>query len=72
VLFILLEDEFGFLNAIVRREVEVAFREVARRAPFLLILGKIQRDGPVIQVVAEKLKPIRPGAALAFKSRDFR
>lgn len=72
VMFILLEDEHGFLNAIVRREVEIAYREVTRRAPFLLILGKIQRDGPVIQVLAEKLKPIRPRAALAFRSRDFR
>lgn len=72
VLFILMEDEFGFLNAIVRREVEIAYREVARRAPFLLILGRIQRDGPVIQILVEKLKPIRPKAALAFRSRDFR
>ncbi|MBM4186891.1 MAG: DNA polymerase III subunit alpha [Gemmatimonadetes bacterium] len=72
VMFILMEDEFGFLNAIVRREVEVAYRETARRAPFLLILGRIQRDGSVIQVLAEKLKPIRPQAALAFRSRDFR
>jgi error-prone DNA polymerase len=71
-MFILMEDEFGFLNAIVRREVELAYRETARRAPFLLILGRIQRDGPVIQVLAEKLKPIRPRAALAFRSRDFR
>ena len=67
-----MEDEFGFLNAIVRREVEVAFREVARRAPFLLILGRIQRDGPVVQIIAEKLKPLKPRAALAFRSRDFR
>ncbi|MEZ4457279.1 MAG: error-prone DNA polymerase [Gemmatimonadales bacterium] len=72
VLFILMEDEFGFLNAIVRREVEVTYREVARRAPFLLILGRIQRDGPVIQILAERLKPIRPQAALTFRSRDFR
>jgi error-prone DNA polymerase len=72
VMFILLEDEFGFLNAIVRREIETSYREVARRAPFLLILGRIQRDGPVIQILAEKLKPIRPRAALAFQSRDFR
>ncbi len=73
VMFILLEDEHGFLNAIVRREVELAYREVTRRSSFLLILGKIQRDGPgVVQVLAEKLKPIRPRAALTFHSRDFR
>ncbi|MSR02899.1 MAG: DNA polymerase III subunit alpha [Gemmatimonadetes bacterium] len=72
VMFILMEDEFGFLNAIVRKEVEELYREVTRRAPFLLILGRIQRDGPVIQVLAEKLKAIRPQAALAFRSRDCR
>ena len=72
VMFVLMEDEHGFLNAIVRREVETAYREVTRRAPFLLILGRSQRDGAVVQVLAEKLKPIRPAAALAFRSRDFR
>ncbi len=72
VLFILMEDEFGFLNVIVRREVEQTYREVVRHAPFLLVLGKIQRDGPVIQILAERLKPIRPRAALSFRSRDFR
>jgi len=72
VLFILMEDEFGFLNVIVRREVEQTYREVVRHVPFLLVLGKIQRDGPVIQILAERLKPIRPKAALAFRSRDFR
>lgn len=72
VLFVLLEDEYGYLNAIVRREVEQAHRETVRHAPFLFILGRIQRDGPVIQVVAERLKPLRPRAALAFRSRDFR
>ena len=72
VLFLLMEDEFGFLNVIVRREVEQACAETVRHAPFLLVLGKIQRDGPVIQILAERLKPIRPRAALAFRSRDFR
>jgi error-prone DNA polymerase len=72
VMFVLLEDEFGFLNAIVRREVQNAHYEVARHALFMLVLGTIQRDGDVIQILAERLKPIRPRAALAFKSRDFR
>lgn len=72
VLFVLMEDEFGFINAIVRKEVEIAHREIARRSAFLLILGRIQRDGPVVQILAERLKPIKPRAALAFRSRDFR
>jgi len=72
VLFILMEDEFGFLNFVVRREIEMAHREVVRHSPFLLIEGKIQRDGPVIQILAERMKPIRPKVALTFRSRDFR
>jgi error-prone DNA polymerase len=72
VMFLLLEDEFGFLNAIVRKEVQDAHREVVRHSLFLLILGTIQRDGPVIQILAERFKPIRPAATLGFKSRDFR
>jgi error-prone DNA polymerase len=72
VMFILLEDEFGFLNAIVRKEVESAHKEVVRHSLFLLLLGTIQRDGQAVQILAERLKPVRPRAALAFKSRDFR
>jgi error-prone DNA polymerase len=72
VMFILMEDEFGFLNAIVREEVERAHKEVVRHSLFLLLLGTIQRDGPAVQILAERLKPIRPRAALAFRSRDFR
>jgi error-prone DNA polymerase len=72
VMFVLMEDESGFINAIVRREVQATHQEIVRHSLFLLVLGKIQRDGQVIQILAERLKPIHPTAALAFKSRDFR
>jgi error-prone DNA polymerase len=72
VMFVLMEDELGFINAIVRKEVQETHQEIVRHSLFLLVLGKIQRDGQVIQILAERLKPIRPTAALAFKSRDFR
>ena len=59
-------------EARIKKYVEEAHREISRHSSFLLILGSIQRDGPVIQVIAERLKPILPKAALTFKSRNFR
>lgn len=72
VLFVLLEDELGFLNVIVRKELDPASQEAARHARFLLVTGAVQRDGPVVHVVAERVKEIRPKRALAFTSHDFR
>ncbi len=71
VLFVLLEDEQGFLNVIVRKELELASLEAARHARFLLVRGTVQRDGEVIHVIAERIKQIRPKRRLAFTSHDF-
>jgi error-prone DNA polymerase len=42
--FLLLEDEFGFLNVIVPAPVYEANREVIRFAPFLVVEGRVERD----------------------------
>ncbi len=71
VIFVLLEDEDGFLNVIVRPDLDEASREAARHARFLLVTGTVQRDGPVVHVIAERIKQIRPKRSLAFTSHDF-
>ena len=67
-----LEDETGLINVICSVGVWVRHRRVARAAPALVIDGRLERVETVINVVAERIRPLslRPGAGL--RSRDFR
>ncbi len=65
-----LEDETGLINVVVSIGCWTRYRRVARNAPALLIRGRIERQGAVVNVVAEKLEPLPVAAAPA--SRDFR
>jgi len=72
VTFMNLEDETGLINVICSVGVWVRHRRVARAAPALVIDGRLERVETVINVVAERIRPLslRPGAGL--RSRDFR
>ena len=69
--FIGLEDETGLINVVVSVGCWTFHRKVARTAPALLVRGRIERQGAVVNVIAEKLEPlpITDGASM---SRDFR
>jgi error-prone DNA polymerase len=73
VTFMTLEDETGFVNLVVWRDVFKKFEVIAKTAPFLGISGKIQAKEGVVHLIAEKfwvprlnLTPETAG------SRDFR
>jgi error-prone DNA polymerase len=55
VIFITLEDETGIVNVVVWPKVFENNRRVVMTAQFLLVRGRIQREGLVIHVVAEEL-----------------
>jgi error-prone DNA polymerase len=57
--FILMEDEHGFINVIVPPPVYDAFREVIHHSPFLLIQGRFERDDQVMNVVAQRFRELR-------------
>ena len=44
-LFLLLEDEFGFINIIVPSTLVEDNAEVVKFAPFIVVQGKFERDG---------------------------
>ena len=69
--FLLLEDEFGHINVIVPVSVSGSDREAVRYAIIILALGKVERDGPVLQVVATRYRAVR-AEGFGHKSRDFR
>jgi error-prone DNA polymerase len=72
VTFINLEDETGLINVICSAGVWTRYRRVARSGPALVIDGRLERVETVINVVAERIRPLllQPGGAL--RSRDFR
>ena len=70
-IFLLLEDEHGVINVIVSPKIVEAYEEIVKRAPFVLVQGKLENDGAVINVVAKRLKALE-GAFAGERSRDFR
>jgi error-prone DNA polymerase len=72
VTFINLEDETGLINVICSAGVWIRYRRVARSGPALVIDGRLERVETVINVVAERIRPLplAPGGGL--RSRDFR
>jgi error-prone DNA polymerase len=57
--FITLEDEFGFINVIVRPQIYEQYRRVIRQEELLLVQGSIQRERGVINIMAEQIKALR-------------
>ena len=57
--FVLLEDEFGFINVIVSRDLYAANREVVRHAPFLLIEGRLEREDRAVSIVGRRFRELR-------------
>ncbi|MEQ8677994.1 MAG: DNA polymerase III subunit alpha [Aggregatilineales bacterium] len=57
--FLTLEDEFGFINVIVRPSVYSEFRQVVRAGGILTVRGKLQREGAVTNVIANLVHPFQ-------------
>jgi error-prone DNA polymerase len=72
VTFMTLEDETGFVNLVLWKDVFKEFEVMARTAFFLGVTGRVQREGEVTHLVAEELWApdvgFRPESA---GSRDF-
>ena len=82
VTFLTLEDETGPANIVVWRDRFEADRKTLMTSAFLMVTGKIQREGEVIHLVGEAfvdlssaLSRLRgkgaPGSARIGRSRDF-
>jgi error-prone DNA polymerase len=68
--FINLEDETGLVNVVVSRGCWLRHRVVARSSAALLVRGRLERQGEVVNVVAERLDPLPLAGTV--RSRDFR
>lgn len=68
--FLLLEDEFGFVNVIVPAKLYLKQKEIIRRCPFLLIEGRFEREGAAKNVVGFRYREIRT-RKIRSHSHDF-
>jgi error-prone DNA polymerase len=62
--FVLLEDEAGMSNVIVRPDVYDRYRAAVRGEPFLLVQGTLAKDDGTVNVLAEAIEGLQGGAFL--------
>jgi error-prone DNA polymerase len=70
VTFMGLEDETGLINVVISVGCWTRYRRVARNAVALLVRGRCERQGAVVNIAAERLEPLP--VAGGSMSRDFR
>jgi DNA-directed RNA polymerase len=58
VIFLTLEDETGVANVVVWAKVFETFRRAVIAGRCLKVTGRVQRDGDVVHVVAERIEDI--------------
>jgi DNA polymerase III alpha subunit len=58
VIFVTLEDETGTVNVVVWAKIYERFRRAVIAGRLLRVTGRIQREGPVLHVVAEEIEDI--------------
>lgn len=56
--FILMEDETGMINVIVRPDIYDRDRMAIRGEPFLWVAGKLAKDDGAVNVIAEEVRPL--------------
>ncbi len=69
--FLNLEDETGLVNVICTPGAWKRYRAVARTSPALRVRGVLERHQGVINLVAQRIRPLPLSVAGALRSRDF-
>ena len=70
-IFLLLEDEYGFINVVVHPKLVKANEEVVKGATFIEVRGKLEKNGAAINVVGKKFAEL-PMETLEHRARSFR
>ena len=58
VIFITLEDETGVANIVVWRKIYETFRKAVIAGRLVRVTGRIERDGPVVHLIAEHVEDL--------------
>jgi len=70
-IFLLLEDEHGYVNVVVQPELVGPNEEVVKRAPFVLVQGRVKNDGAAVSVVGKRFKELQV-QLLTHRAHEFR
>ncbi len=60
VIFLTLEDETGTANVVVWPRVYEAFRKAVIAGRLVRVTGRVERDGPVSHLIAERVEDVSP------------
>jgi error-prone DNA polymerase len=61
-IFVLMEDEYGHINVIVKPDIYKRDRNAVRMELFLAVRGRLQKDGDTLNVIAYEVEALRvPG-----------
>jgi error-prone DNA polymerase len=72
VTFLTLEDETGFVNLVLWKQVYARHRLLAKTSSLLGVTGRVESQDGVVHVIAESLWPLRLSRSLRRQpSRDF-
>jgi len=69
-IFVLLEDEAGMVNVIVRPDVYERYRTAVRGEPLLWVRGKLAKDDGTVNVLAEEAAGLKVGTLNAERGTD--
>lgn len=69
--FLLIEDEFGLANIIVRPDLYEANRSLVRGEPFIIAHGKLERRDGTINVAAQRFTSLSVTRELAPQAHNF-
>jgi len=68
--FLLMEDEFGFINVIVSKKMVEKYSEVVKFSTFVAVKGRFERDGGVRNVIGLNFQELKV-KQIVHTSRDF-
>ena len=69
--FAALEDEGGFIDMILHRDIYEKYHDVFVNSPFQVVVGKVQRDGKTLNLVVQHIEGLDV-AGIRANSHDFR
>lgn len=69
--FLVLEDEFGLVNLVVKPDLHDEQRSIVRTEPFVVVRGELQRRDGTVNVIAERFTPLRERGAPAPEAHNF-
>ncbi|MCH7604364.1 MAG: hypothetical protein IIB54_16540 [Planctomycetes bacterium] len=69
--FLVLEDEFGLVNVVVKPQLYASQRDIVRSEPFVVVKGEIQRRDGVTNLIAESFTRIDVGGGISPPAHNF-